>query len=379
MIFFVFYMFVFALPSAGAEYEYIESGVAPDVYPSDEMQGLFDSLPDGAKICLSEIFDSQSDEGRSETLGEKLSLEYIVSLFKETVLESISEITLSTACIICVILFTRLAMLGTTLNSEGASADAFSFCAGLTCSLAVAETASGAVKLCSEYIETLSCVMTAMLPATEASLIASGCVTQASVSSTALMIYITLTENFMKFVLVPLGGALLALSFSFGSFEKVNISSALNSVKRVTMWLIGLFSLVFSFVLGVQNSLAKSADSLTMKTVRFAVGNSVPIVGGAVSDALTTVGASLTLVRRTVGGIGIVVILTVILPPITVLALKKLALGLCAGTAELLECHKATSIIESVGATLSIFLAFSVLSAVFFIFYVTLFMSTAGA
>jgi len=45
--------------------------------------------------------------------------------------------------------------------------------------------------------------------------------------------------------------------------------------------------------------------------VRFALGSSVPIVGGAVSEALTTISAGLDLIRRTAGGMALVMILSI--------------------------------------------------------------------
>ncbi len=367
-----------ALPVTGREYNY-SADDAPTLYPSEELDKLYDSLPDEAKGLLLDVFEDESEDGRAAALGERLSLEYIADCVTGVLRELTGDAVGCAAVIIAVLLLTRLASLGAQLNGRGAPTEGFAFCARLVCALAVARCASGAVELCAKYVETMSGVMTAMLPVTEACLLSSGHVTQASVSGTALMLYITVTESLMKLVLVPLGGALLALSLALEAFKGVNISAALSALRRVALMLLGLFTVVFSFVLGVQSSLARSADSLAVKTLRFAVGSTVPLVGGAVSEALTSVGASLALVRQTVGGVGIVVILTLSLPPITALALKRLTLSLCAGAAELLDCGEAASVIENVGSVLSLFLAYAVLSAVFFVFYVTLFMTVGAA
>ncbi len=368
-------LFCLSLPICGAEYEYTY-GDEPSIYPSAEMDELFSSLPDAAREKLSPIIEAEDDSERAAALSESLSLEYILDLALSEVRSAVGAALKPCLSLIFVILFSKFASLSATLSEAGALSAAFERCALLVCSLAVVRAALSALRVGVYAISNTSTVVTALLPITEAVMLSSASVTQASVNNGALMVYVTLTENFVSAILVPLACALFALSFTYVGLDGVNITSGIRALRQLLLYLLGIFTVVFSFVLGIQSSLAKSADSLALKSVKFAVGSSVPLVGGAISEALGTVTSSLSLIRHTVGGIGILIILVTVLPPIIVLGATRVMLLACKCVSEVFECQKISELISDTDGVLSLFLAFSALSGVFFIFALTLFMNS---
>lgn len=364
-----------ALPAECAEYNYTY-GDSTELYPESDMDSLFSSLPDEVKGELADFLAAQDDTERSEALKGKLDIGFWLGYIGKVISSMFLPNASGCVTVLCVILLSKIASGVVALKEGGAISGIYSLTVTLVCSVAVMELAVSAVNTAVEYIDRICSMMTAMLPVMEAVMLSSGSVSQASLNGTSLMIYITLTENFLQYVMIPLAGTLFALSATSGTFSSVNTSSLVSAVRRVLMTVLGFFLLIFSFVLGIQSSLAKSADSLAMKTVRFAVGSYIPIVGGALSEALTTVSAGLTLVRRTVGGIGIVIILFIVLPPLISLFLTRLSLLICKSVAEFLECEDAARVIGDADSAISLFCAFAVMSAVFFIFAVTLFMNS---
>jgi len=363
-----------AVPALCAEYEYTY-GDKPELYPIAEMDSLFESLPEDVRAELQDFISAEDDVGRAEALKNKLDVKYWLMYLWELLSRLIVPSALGCTAILSVILLSKLCLGIISVSDDSPLGGVYSLCSMLVCAVSVGQVAVSAVSTATAYIGRICSMMTAMLPVMEALLLSSGSVTRAAMNGTSLMIYITLTENLTQLVLVPLAGALFALSCASGMFEGVNISSLISGIRRITMTALGFFLLIFSFVLGVQNSLAKGADSLTIKTVRFALGSSVPIVGGAVSEALTTISAGLDLIRRTAGGMALVMILFIVLPPLLTLVLTRGVLLLCKTCAELLECNEAARITADADSVLSIFCALAVMSALFFIFAVTLFMS----
>ena len=106
------------------------------------------------------------------------------------------------------------------------------------------------------------------------------------------------------------------------------------------------------------------------------MGSYIPIVGGALSEALTTVKAGLSLVRSTVGGIGIVIILVIVLPPLISLFFTRVSFLLCKSVSDLLDCTEISRVIGEADSVISVFLTFGVMSALLFIFAVILFMNS---
>ena len=360
---------------SAAEYEFA-AGDDMEIYPTEEMDGLMNGLPEEVRGEIEEFISAKNDEERYSSLKDKLDvyywLEYIAGVIRDILLPTAG----SCAALLCVILVSSV--LTTTLGirqSEGLR-NICNLVLSLVMAVSVAEIAYSAINTATEYIARICTMMTSMLPVMEAIMLTGGSVSQSQVNGTALMLYITVTENVTRFVIVPLASALFALTTTSGVFSGVNISSLISGVRRLLMTVFGFFLMIFSFVLGIQSSLARSADTLGMKTVRFALGSYVPVVGGAVSEALSTISGGLSLIRKTTGAVGIVIILLIVLPTLLKLFLSRMSLVICKTVSDILGCADASRILGDADSILSVFLGLAVMSAIFFIFAVTLFMNS---
>ena len=72
---------------------------------------------------------------------------------------------------------------------------------------------------------------------------------------------------------------------------------------------------VFIAYLTISGVIGGSADALAVKTAKFAVSGSVPVVGGIISDAAESMLAGAMLIRNTVGVIGMLCIAAICLIP----------------------------------------------------------------
>ncbi len=350
-----------------------EIGGRGGIYPSEEMDDLFASLPNEVKSELMAFWEAESDADRLSAVRDKLDIFYWIRYVHSTAVSFLLPGFTSCASLLCVIAVSALLK---KYLAEGPCADIGNFAVASVTGVTVCGIAVTYVNAAVGFISRLSAVMLAMLPVMNAILLTSGELTSAGVSSAGLMLYVTVTEKVTETVLVPLAGILLSLCSVTGVFRGVNISSLVSGIRKVVMTLMGFSLLIYSFVMGIQSSLAQSADSLSMKTARFAIGTYVPIVGGALSDALTTISAGLTVIKRFTGSVGIVIILLTVLPTVISLFIGRLSLLACKSVAEAVECDSAAGIIGDAESVLSLFLAFAVLTGVFFIFATVLFMNT---
>ena len=293
------------------------------IYPSKEMDALFESLPDEVYAELSDFAEAENDSDRIKSVVDKFDIvyfiKYVVRIVTGLLLPGIS----SCAPLLCIILVSALIR---KYTSDGSCAEIGNYTTSVIVGVTVCTVTVNAVNIAVTYISRINAVMIAMVPVMNAVLLTSGELTSASVSSAGLMLYITVTEKLTEIVLVPLSGILLALCSVTGVFRSINISSLISDIRRVVMTLMGFSLLIYSFVMGIQSSLAKSADSLSMKTARFAIGTYIPIVGGALSDALTTISAGLSVIKHFTGSIGIVIILLTVLPTVISLYISRLSL-----------------------------------------------------
>lgn len=130
-----------------------------------------------------------------------------------------------------------------------------------------------------------------------------------SVSSIVLIL-----ESVCLVMLLPVVKLSLVSMLSF-STEK----NALQSLGRVSrnffQWLIGIVAFFSLTVFGYQSIIAQAEDSVSANTLRYAVSGSIPMVGGAVGESLRTITSSLTVLRSTLGGLGVSVLLLYALVP----------------------------------------------------------------
>ena len=343
------------------------------IYPSEEMDGLFDSLPEEVKVELEDFLAAENDGDRLSAVRDKLDVFYWIMYVLDAVKNALLPGFTSCAPLLCIIAVSALLR---RYLSEGTLSDVGKFTVAVITGVTVCGVTVTYVNTAAVFISRISAVMTAMLPVMNAILITSGELTSAGVGSAGLMLYVTATEKLMDAVFVPLAGVLLSLCSVTGVFRGVNISSLVTGIRKVVMTLMGFSLLIYSFVMGIQSTLAQSADSLSMKTARFAIGTYVPIVGGALSDALVTVTAGLSVIKRFAGSLGIIIILLTVLPAVISLFIGRLSLLMCKTVAEAVECDSAAVIIGDAESVLSLFLAFAVLTGMFFIFATVLFMNT---
>ena len=364
------------VPISAGEYEYVYESMEETAYPDAEMKALLDSVPDEAREEAEAVIEAAAGDDGAKAVTEKLSFKYLIGSF----LSYIGDLLLPTAAdcagLLALIISSSLLTAFFRLKENSTLKSACELAVNLTISAAVAKVALGVVSTVSTYITYLCAMMNAMLPVMGAVHLSSGTVSQMAVNSSAMMLYITVTENLCREFFVPAAGALLALTVASGAFKHINIGGLAAAVKKWVITVLAFAVTVFSFILGIQTSLAKSADTLAAKTVKFAVGSSVPIVGGAVSDALTTVSASLSMIKKVTGGTGIALILIILIPVLASLLMNKLMMLVCKCSADILGCESASAAVADADAVLSIFTAVAVMSAVLFVFAVTLFMNS---
>lgn len=104
---------------------------------------------------------------------------------------------------------------------------------------------------------------------------------------------------------------------------------------KAVLWALGLFSAVFSGLLSLQQMVAAAGDTVGVRVARFSLSGFVPVVGGLLSEAYTTVMGCASLLRTVVGAFGTVAVVLMIGPPLVSCICWNAALHLAGGAAAL--------------------------------------------
>jgi stage III sporulation protein AE len=184
-----------------------------------------------------------------------------------------------------------------------------------------------------------------------------GQLTTASVFSVILLtagqVFIYITSMF----LTPLASVMLGVSAAGAVSPDLKVDALTQSIQKVIIWILGILVTLFVGLLSLQSFISTSADTVALRAAKFAVSSTVPFVGGAVGDALSSVRGSLNILRNTTGVFGIISGLAIVVPALVSVFAHKIALGMAASVSAVFNLPRLTALLKSGESVLNIIFA----------------------
>ncbi len=166
-------------------------------------------------------------------------------------------------------------------------------------------------------------------------------------------------------VMLPVLSMGLAMSIVDAVNPVISLEGMIRLIHKGTVWVLGLVMSLFLGILSVQSMVSVSADGLSAKTTRFVISNMIPFVGNAVSDAYTTVLSSMGVLKSATGLIGIVSILSLLLPLLLELGIYRFFMAVGSAVAEMFAAKHLQRLLSNVermiATAFSVAVSFSVL------------------
>ena len=230
-----------------------------------------------------------------------------------------------------------------------------------------------------QYFRTVGELSLAMLPLMGTLYAMGGNISAAVCHHGVMSAFLAVLEKVCATMVLPVAGICLALALLDATFSDVCLRSLATLFRHTFTWGLSFLMVLLCGVLGMQTTLAKGADTLALRTVRFAAGSFLPVVGGSVSEALRTVSGSVGYLRSTVGVGGIVVLLLVFLPTFLSVLLARLCFLLSGAVAGLLSLPGEEKVLSEFASVWGYFLAVIAALFVMNVFSLTLFAQCATA
>lgn len=247
----------------------------------------------------------------------------------------------------------------------------------LCISVLIANDVWQCVSACVDVVKGCSAFMLAFVPIFATVLSISGkTITAASMS--ALLLGVTeIVSSVSSFAVLPLMGGYLALSIASGVSPIVNSSGIVESFKKLSMWIMSLLGTLFIGVLGIQTAVNSASDSVALRTTKFILGTCVPVAGGVLSEAVSTVSTSVGLLRSSIGIYGVVALGFMLLPIVIELVLWRCVLMVDISLSEIFSLSKISGILRAIDSMLSVLLGVVLLVGGLFIISLSI-VVTAG-
>jgi len=340
----------------------------------DELKDFESSLPDSVKDILPDgIFDMDIRDFKASDISPKTFIDSAIDHLFAYIPDILNSVSLILMAIIISSVFNNVS---DSLEAHSLK-DAYGFCSSLCISLTVFNFLGTLCVTSIAYMKELCGVMTAFAPLMTAIQLISGKISTAALGNASFTMFIALIENVLIVFTVPIVKACFCFLLVKTVSGEKDIGGFIRLIKNTFLTLTGFTMMIFSFVFSFQNVLTQSADSLSMKTARFAIGSFIPIVGHSISDALSTVTSSISFIKNTCGIIALIAIVVITLPVIISVYLNKLCMDLCASLAGIIGCEREKSMLADASGIISFMLALILYTCVFFIYALTVFIKTS--
>lgn len=140
-----------------------------------------------------------------------------------------------------------------------------------------------------------------------------------------------------------------------GAFNPViKLNSIGSSLSKLVNLLMAFVAGIFVAVISVRGVIAGAADTVTIRGIRFLVGNALPVVGSAIGEALNSIVAGLSLIKNTVGVIGIAAVAVMNLPVLINACIWKGALYFIGFAGDITDFSEVKSFCENMNGVLSV-------------------------
>ena len=106
---------------------------------------------------------------------------------------------------------------------------------------------------------------------------------------------------------------------------------------------------LFAGILGISSFAAASFDNLAARGVKFAISASVPVVGGSISEAMSSVAGSAMLLKNAVGIGGVILLFGIFALPLLKLWALSLSLRLTAAFTAPISEKRITGVLKKLG------------------------------
>lgn len=220
----------------------------------------------------------------------------------------------------------------------GSGGEILSFCLRLTVYTAIILQTVGAVETVQTFFDRLLTLTGGMIPIMGTLYALGGNMGRAAVSSELMLVFLGICQYVSATVTPPLCAVCTSFSLMDALGSRLTLAPLAEQIKRWYTSLLGLVMFLLSLALSTQSVLAGQADTLGMRGIKYAVGNAIPVVGGAVAGSLSAVSAGIGLLRGVCGVSGILLVALLLLPALAELLLLRATLRLASTVASMLAC-----------------------------------------
>lgn len=238
---------------------------------------------------------------------------------------------------------------------------------GCAVAITVFASSAGVISQGMSAVEATSDFMLTLIPVLAGIITAAGNPTLALTYGSFAMAAAQAAAQTAGNIIMPLCGAFSAFGVSASLSPELKLIKLADMIKKLTIGVLSFIAAAFSAVLGLKSLLAGSADTLASKGIKLALSSAVPIVGGALSDAYSSIIGSVSLLKSTVGVFGVIAVVMIDLPVVLQLTARIILLKLLGVLSSSMGDDTTGEVLDTLSSALIVINAAVIFTAALFI------------
>lgn len=224
-----------------------------------------------------------------------------------------------------------------------------------------------AINIGREAVDDMVTFMQLMLPILLTLLAAMGGLASAAIFHPVMLLILGAVGTLVKNVIFPLIFFSAVLNIISNFSKDFQVSKLADLFKDAGMWLMGLAMTVFLGIMAIQGVAGSVADGVALRTAKFATGAFIPVVGKMFADSVEAVVGGSIMLKNAVGLVGLVVVFILCAFPalkiLTMVFVYRIAAALIQPVAQ----GQITNCLSTMGKSLTmVFAAVAVVGLMFF-------------
>lgn len=334
-----------------------------------DLSDFWEIAPDGMEEYLPDDIKSAD----ASDIPSLLNGEFFTSLLSKLFGRSINDLSSDLGELIAIIALSSVA------GCLGRSSVHVEWVAALCTSVKVYSLVYGQFKVTVELINAI-CAFITSFGAIMSALYLSGGNSLASAAHIGWISSISLVGGgILSNIIVPTLEISMALLLVSSACRSVNIQPIASFMQKFTTGLLVFIMTAISIFMSFQTSISAASDSMSVRTVKFAAAQAIPVIGGMLGDSIRVLSSSVTLVRSVTGTLAAVIIIVMSLSPLLLLLASRAVLSFSSAIAAMLGSSAVSSVLSNGAKLIGHMMAVLVVFDIAYIYCLSFFVKSVCA
>ncbi len=355
--------------------------IATEAIVKDQLDALNISsfISEGEKYTKEAFPDLNVNDLITQSLTGKVDK----GIFYKTILnllgeEIVTSITILGSILAIVIIHSILKSIGENLGNDSTAQIAYFIEYILIITIIIGNFAN-IITSVQNTISNLVGFMNTLVPMLIALIVATGQVASGTILQPILIFAVVFIGNIINLIILPIITVTMILNIASNLSDKVQIGNLANFFKSSVTWFLGFVITIFVGLLSLEGTLTSSVDGLTIKGIKSAASTFIPVVGKALGDSVDTVLGATSIIKNSIGFVGIIIVIAICILPIIKLTILSVMYSLVGAISEPLADKKIVNIINQMAGVFKILLGVMFFIAVLLIIGIALTLKISNA